>query len=67
VRTESRQNRIVTSNDLFKLGAIQEISLLDGDAVPERPSRSDDGETMSMAVSRDPVEGVVRVSGVYTS
>jgi len=26
----------------------------------------DDGETTSMAVSRQPVEGVVRVSGVYT-
>jgi uncharacterized protein len=26
----------------------------------------DNGETMSMAVGRDPVEGVVQVSGVYT-
>jgi predicted GNAT family acetyltransferase len=26
----------------------------------------DDGDTASMALSREPVEGVVRVSGVYT-
>ena len=35
-RTEARHNRIVTHDDSFKLGTVQQISLLHGDAVLER-------------------------------